>query len=71
MPQFTLYGDTSKGRRPDFFEALEPKAASDLFSQLVDVFKDCGLQRVEAGVFGAYMKVALENDGPVTILLEN
>ena len=70
VPQFTLYADTRKGRRPDFFGALAPAAAAPLFEQFVDVFTQTGVNPVEAGVFGAEMQVALENDGPVTIILE-
>jgi len=70
VPQFTLYADTRKGRRPDFFSALEPVSASQLFDKLIATFEKTGAAQVAAGVFGADMKVALENDGPVTILVE-
>lgn len=69
IPQFTLYADTAKGRRPDFFSAMNPALASPLF----DAF--CELLRkqlpTERGVFGAHMKVLFENDGPVTISLDS
>ena len=70
VPQFTLYADTRKGRRPDFFKALEPAAASILFDKLIAAFEKTGLPQVGAGIFGADMKLALENDGPVTIIVE-
>ena len=70
VSQFTLYADTSKGRRPDFFSALEPTKARELFEKFVSEIQALGVKRVETGEFGAEMKVALENDGPVTIMLE-
>jgi D-aminoacyl-tRNA deacylase len=70
VPQFTLYADTRKGRRPDFFGALEPAAASRLFDEFVALLGKTGAAKVAAGVFGGDMKVALENDGPVTIVVE-
>jgi D-aminoacyl-tRNA deacylase len=71
VSQFTLYADTSKGRRPSFSESLAPADAAGLFDRLVHRFRQGeGLGLVAQGVFGAHMKVHLENDGPVTILLE-
>ena len=70
VPQFTLYGDMTRGRRPDFFGALEPEKALELFEGFVAELRKKGIARVETGRFGAHMKVQLENDGPVTILLE-
>ena len=70
VPQFTLYADTSKGRRPDFFEALEPKQAEQFFSKLFKLLKDQSKIEVQAGIFGAQMQVSLTNDGPVTIILD-
>ena len=71
IPQFTLFGDTSKGRRPEFFGALAPQEATKLFDQFFDCFKNLGLTEVERGIFGAHMKVSLTNDGPVTLILES
>lgn len=67
VPQFTLYASTKKNR-PSFHKALNPDKATELF----DYFKEQCMQHVEVetGVFGAYMKVNLLNNGPVTILLE-
>ncbi len=70
VPQFTLYADTNKGRRPEFFGALAPEKARVLFDELVAEAKKLMADRVGAGIFGADMKVRLVNDGPVTITLE-
>jgi D-tyrosyl-tRNA(Tyr) deacylase len=69
VSQFTLYGDTRKGRRPSFFEALEPEAAERLISRLTERARAAGVP-VETGKFGAMMEVELVNAGPVTLLLE-
>jgi D-tyrosyl-tRNA(Tyr) deacylase len=70
ISQFTLFADTAKGRRPEFFQALEPAAASTLFDIFVEALRETQIKKVETGVFGAHMKVSLINDGPVTINLE-
>jgi len=70
ISQFTLYGDTKKGRRPSFTEALEPKEAEKLYLMFIDYLKEKGL-RVEQGVFGAKMLVKIFNDGPVTFVLDS
>jgi D-aminoacyl-tRNA deacylase len=70
VPQFTLYADTTKGRRPDFTRALEPENASRLFTQFVSFISALGVKEVAAGVFGAHMQLLFENDGPLTIMLE-
>ena len=69
ISQFTLYGDTSHGRRPSFIEAEEPEHANELYELFIEKAKQSGL-KVEKGIFGADMKVELLNDGPVTIMLE-
>ena len=69
ISQFTLYADTNKGRRPDFAQALEPTKAKELCDQFIEVLKKSGL-RIQCGEFGASMLVALQNEGPVTIMLE-
>jgi D-tyrosyl-tRNA(Tyr) deacylase len=69
VSQFTLYADTSRGRRPGWSKAAPGPVAEPLVTTVVDELRRLGA-RVETGVFGADMKVALVNDGPVTIILE-
>ena len=69
VSQFTLYASTRKGRRPSFLEAAPPEAASSLFNKLVDAIRASGLRTV-TGEFGAQMMVKLENNGPVTIIMD-
>ena len=69
ISQFTLYADLNKGRRPSFVDAAKPDEAKELMDWFLQCLKARGYQ-VETGVFGADMKVALVNDGPVTMMLE-
>ena len=69
VSQFTLLGDTRKGRRPSFTRAAPPEIAEPLIDQFVELLRAQDLT-VETGEFGAMMQVSLINDGPVTILLE-
>ncbi len=69
VSQFTLYGDTRKGRRPSWLAAAPGPVASPLVDQVVAELRSRGA-RVETGVFGASMQVASVNDGPFTVLLE-
>ncbi|MGC8120916.1 D-aminoacyl-tRNA deacylase [Marinobacter sp. VGCF2001] len=72
VPQFTLAADTSSGTRPGFSLAAAPELANELYSAFTDeACNELGDERVGAGCFGADMKVALVNDGPVTFLLES
>jgi D-tyrosyl-tRNA(Tyr) deacylase len=70
VPQFTLYGDSRKGRRPSFDQAAPPPVADALYQDVVRSLRELGL-KVETGVFQAAMEVDLVNDGPVTILLDS
>jgi D-tyrosyl-tRNA(Tyr) deacylase len=70
VSQFTLYGDTRKGRRPSFVHAAGPDLAIPLYDAFLDILGDLVPGRVECGRFGAMMDVALVNDGPVTLVLE-
>ena len=69
ISQFTLYGDTSRGRRPSWMPAARPEHAEPLVDEVVAELRRLGAT-VATGVFGADMAVALVNDGPVTLMLE-
>lgn len=69
VSQFTLYASTRKGRRPGFTDAAPGPVSEPVFNGLVDAFRLSGL-KVQTGVFGAKMLVALENDGPATFVLD-
>ena len=70
VSQFTLYGDTRRGRRPSFTGAAPPEQASSLVERTVALLAESGLL-VETGRFQAHMAVSLVNDGPVTIMLDS
>lgn len=70
VPQFTLYGDCRKGRRPGFSDALAPDQATVLFDRFCEMMSAQGLP-VERGIFGAHMRVSLVNDGPVTLIIDS
>jgi D-tyrosyl-tRNA(Tyr) deacylase len=69
VSQFTLYGDTRKGRRPSYTQAAPPEVAEPLFDAFVAALRAESV-RVAVGRFGAHMAVELVNDGPVTLVLE-
>jgi len=69
ISQFTLYGNVKGQNRPSFVEALNPEIANEYYDRFVFALKKSGL-KVESGIFGAKMKVFIENDGPVTLILE-
>ncbi|WNB93300.1 D-aminoacyl-tRNA deacylase [Bacillus sp. NEB1478] len=70
ISQFTLYGDTRKGRRPNFMQAAKPKQAKKIYDYFNDKLKSLGVN-VQTGVFGAMMDVTFTNDGPVTLILDS
>lgn len=70
VSQFTLAGDTRKGRRPSFSKAAPPEEAEAAFEAVVAALREAGVP-VETGVFGAMMDVELVNDGPVTVILDS
>ncbi|SDI36134.1 D-tyrosyl-tRNA(Tyr) deacylase [Sinosporangium album] len=69
ISQFTLYGDTRKGRRPTWHAAAPGPVAEPLVEAVVTALRDLGAH-VETGVFGADMKVGLVNDGPITLIVD-
>lgn len=69
VSQFTLYGETSRGRRPSFVDAAAPDVAIPLYEAFIGALRAHGV-RVATGEFGADMQVTLVNDGPVTLILE-
>ena len=70
ISQFTLLADTDRGRRPSFEQAAPPEQANTLYQLLMDRLRGRGLH-IESGIFGASMVVSLENEGPVTLVLDS
>jgi D-tyrosyl-tRNA(Tyr) deacylase len=70
ISQFTLYAEAKKGRRPSFTAAALPDRAEPLVEQFIKQLQQLGIKKVETGIFGAHMMVQIENDGPVTIVLD-
>lgn len=69
VSQFTLYADTRKGRRPSFTDAALPDAARPLVERFAELLRQSGVP-TQTGEFGAHMLVEIDNDGPVTILMD-
>ncbi len=70
IPQFTLYGDMRKGKRPSFSDSADPNMGKEYYNIFVDKIKEIGID-AQTGDFGANMEVEYINDGPVTILLDS
>ena len=70
VSQFTLYADCKNGNRPSFVKAGSPAHANELYEYIIEVCRN-NCEVVQTGVFGVHMKVALENDGPFTIVLDS
>ena len=70
ISQFTLYADCKKGNRPSFINAGKPDMANEMYEYIIEQCKK-EISVVEKGIFGADMKVILENDGPLTIVLDS
>ena len=68
VSQFTLFADMSKGRRPSLLKAGDPQRAEQLYEVFVKQFRDRGIE-TQTGSFGADMRVSIENDGPVTLVM--
>jgi len=70
VSQFTLFADVSRGRRPSLLKAGDPARAEQLYEEFVKQFRERGID-TQTGSFGAVMRVSIENDGPVTLLLSS
>ena len=71
ISNFTLYGNTSHGFRPDFFDSMMPQRAEEYVNKFIDNCKQTNcFKNIQTGIFGADMKVLVENDGPVTIIID-
>ena len=70
VSNFTLYGDTKKGKRPSFISAAKPPLSVDAYNKFIDEMKNTGVKNVVTGEFGADMQITLINDGPVTIIID-
>lgn len=70
VSNFTLYGDTRKGKRPSFISAAKPPLSVDAYDRFVQELGKTGLRQIQTGEFGADMQLTLTNDGPVTIVID-
>lgn len=70
ISQFTLFAQTKKGNRPSFIRAARPDKAIPMYEQMIKTMTELTGKKIEAGIFGADMKISLLNDGPVTIIMD-
>lgn len=70
VSNFTLYADCKKGRRPSYIDAARPEQATELYEYFIERVKSLNIKKVATGEFGAYMKLSIANDGPVTIIMD-
>jgi len=70
ISQFTLHASTRKGNRPSYIRAAKPEIAIPLYEQFIEQLRIETGKEIKTGEFGAYMKIKLENDGPVTITID-
>ncbi len=70
VSNFTLYGDTKKGRRPSYIEAAKPDVAKEIYNKFIEKLGKTGI-KFEQGEFQAYMEVDIQNDGPITLIVES
>jgi len=70
ISNFTLYGDCRKGTRPSYTDSAPPSVAEPLYEKFIEHFRSCTHLKVETGIFGAMMDVRLQNDGPVTLIID-
>ena len=71
ISQFTLYASTKKGNRPSYIKAAKPEISEPLYHRFIKVVEEILERSIKTGVFGADMKVALLNDGPITIIIDS
>ena len=71
ISQFTLLASTKKGNRPSYIKALKPKEAIKVYNNFIDELEKTFMKKIKTGLFGKEMKIELENDGPVTIIIDS
>ena len=70
ISNFTLCADARKGTRPSYDKAMRPEQANKLYERFCEKLMENGVKNVQKGVFGAYMKVSVSNDGPISVILD-